>query len=132
MKRIMFLLLVFVLFTGCSDNSTAKHENKEEYKQITSEEIYDKINKSNDKEIYIIDVRTSVEYSNGHIPTALNIPLSSISSIQNTISDKTVEIIVYCQSGSRSRKAAESLLELGYQEVYDLGGIINWNYEITQ
>lgn len=132
MKKIVILLFVIALLTGCGKSSTIENKEKSKYKQITSEEVYSKLNKSENKEVYVIDVRTSAEYSNGHIPAALNIPLSSISSIENVIPDKSVEIIVYCQSGNRSKKAADSLLELGYQEVYDLGGINNWDYEITQ
>lgn len=132
MKKIVILLFVIVLLTGCGKNSTTENKEKSKYKQITSEEVYSRLNESENREVYIIDVRTSAEYSNGHIPAALNIPLSSITSIENVIPDRSVEIIVYCQSGNRSKKAADSLLELGYQEVYDLGGINNWNYEITQ
>lgn len=132
MKKIVILLFVIVLLTGCGKNSTTENKEKSKYKQITSEEVYSRLNESENREVYIIDVRTSEEYSNGHIPAALNIPLSSITSIENVIPDRSVEIIVYCQSGNRSKKAADSLLELGYQEVYDLGGINNWNYEITQ
>ena len=126
------MLFVIVLLTGCGKNSTTENKEKSKYKQITSEEVYSRLDESENREVYIIDVRTSEEYSNGHIPAALNIPLSSITSIENVIPDRSVEIIVYCQSGNRSKKAADSLLELGYQEVYDLGGINNWNYEITQ
>lgn len=132
MKKIVILLFVIVLLTGCGKNSTTENKEKSKYKQITSEEVYSRLDESENREVYIIDVRTSEEYSNGHIPAALNIPLSSITSIENVIPDRSVEIIVYCQSGNRSKKAADSLLELGYQEVYDLGGINNWNYEITQ
>lgn len=131
MKKLVVLLFALAFLTGCGTDTT-ENVKPGTYKQISKEEVHNEMNQPENKEIYIIDVRTQDEYIGGHIPTALNIPLNSITSISNIIPDKSVKIVVYCQSGNRSKQAASLLLELGYQEVYDLGGIVNWDYEITQ
>lgn len=82
------------------------------------------------EDVYLIDVRTPEEYSEGHIPGAMNIPLDKLESIQMIVpyADKTM--IVYCRSGSRSAEAANQLEAYGYLKIYDLGGIINWPYAV--
>lgn len=71
----------------------------------------------------IVDVRTNEEYMDKHIEGASNLPLDNIATI--TL-DKDKEIIVYCRSGKRSKEAANKLINMGYQKVYDLGSINNW------
>jgi phage shock protein E len=80
--------------------------------------------------VYLIDVRTVEEYSEGHIPGSMNIPLDKLESIQMIVpyADKTM--IVYCRSGNRSAQAADLLESYGYLKIYDLGGIINWPYGV--
>ena len=73
------------------------------------------------KEIYLIDVRSGQEYEEGHLEGALNIPLYNIEKdIEKNIKNKDDTIILYCSSGSRSKKAKEILEKLGYSEVYNL------------
>ena len=73
------------------------------------------------KEIYLIDVRSGQEYEEGHLDGALNIPLYNIEKdIEKNIKNKDDTIILYCSSGSRSKKAKEILEKLGYGEVYNL------------
>ncbi len=73
------------------------------------------------KEIYLIDVRSGQEYEEGHLEGALNIPLYNIEKdIEKNIKNKDDTIILYCSSGSRSKKAKEILEKLGYGEVYNL------------
>lgn len=103
-----------------------------EYQTITSEEVFKELNDQAESDFYIVDVRTEFEYTKGHIQTAINIPLESLDMIDGYGFNKDAEIIVYCQSGSRSKQAAHKLIEAGYQNVFDLGGIQDWDYEIVQ
>ena len=74
----------------------------------------------------LIDVRTVGEFSRGHIDGAVNIPVNEVGSRLSEIDPQGGPVIVYCQSGGRSAKAAQILRGAGYSEVYDLGGIGNW------
>ena len=80
----------------------------------------------------LLDVREKEEYDEGHIPGAILIPHEEISErAEEVIINKDVQILVYCRSGRRSKIAAEALLELGYTNIKEFGGIIDWQYEIT-
>ena len=80
----------------------------------------------------IVDVRRSDEYAAGHIRGAVNIPLSRImTDSAKLLPDKNREIIVYCHSGERSKTACMQLCNMGYANVYDLGGIIDWPFDIV-
>lgn len=80
----------------------------------------------------ILDVRTEKEYADGHIPDAILIPDYEIAErAENELTDKSQLILVYCRSGRRSKNAAEKLAELGYSNVKEFGGIIEWGYETT-
>ena len=76
----------------------------------------------------IVDVRSEQEYNEGHIMGAINIAEYEINdNIVNILKDKEKEIVLYCQVGSRSKKAYKKLVKLGYKNVYDLyGGLENW------
>lgn len=84
-----------------------------------------------DEAIILVDVRTEQEYNEGHIPDALLLPLQTIKTDAATlIPELDATYFVYCRSGARSAEAVKILLDMGYTAVYDLGGIINWPYEI--
>lgn len=101
---------------------------KAEYKKITPEEAKERMDK--DDKIVILDVRTEEEYKEGHVPGAIVIPNETISSEPlEELPDLDQEILVYCRSGSRSAQAAKKLMEAGYTQVYDFGGIIDWPYD---
>lgn len=77
-----------------------------------------------------VDVRTQAEYDEAHIPGALLLPLDrDWGCPPATLADFERELYVYCRTGVRSREASEKLLALGYQNVYDMGGIVSWPYE---
>ena len=82
------------------------------------------------QETIIIDVRTPAEFNSGHIKGAISMPLDEITTIAPTlIKDQT--ILVYCRSGNRSFFASWILFDMGYNMVYDFGGIISWYGEIS-
>ena len=81
----------------------------------------------------ILDVRTQAEYNQGHIPNAICIPNETIDeNVVNKLPDKNQMILVYCRSGNRSKQAAEKLKKLGYTNLIEFGGIIDWKGEIER
>ena len=81
----------------------------------------------------IVDVRRQDEYDAGHIPGAILIPNETISTTQpETLPDKEQIILIYCRSGNRSKQAAQKLADMGYTNVYEFGGIIDWTGEIEK
>ena len=109
------------------DNGTS--EKSAEYRKITAKEAYEKIQAGG---VTVVDVRTKAEYDEGHIQGAILLPNENIgSTVPNELPEKDAVILVYCRSGRRSREAADKLLSLGYRNVYDFGGIIDWPYEVV-
>ena len=78
----------------------------------------------------VVDDRTEAEYREKHIPGAVLVPNETIrAEAPEELPNKETVLLVYCRSGVRSKAAAEKLISLGYQNVYDFGGIIDWPYE---
>ena len=95
--------------------------------QETAKEIMDT------KECIILDVRTPEEFAEGHIPGAILIPDYEIAEKASAIlTDKDALILVYCRSGRRSKNAANQLVDMGYTNIKEFGGIIDWPYETTK
>ena len=83
-----------------------------------------------ESEYVILDVRTEEEFAQGHIPGAILIPDYEIrEEAESSLPDKDALILVYCRSGRRSKNAAQILAELGYTNIRELGGILDWPYE---
>ena len=81
----------------------------------------------------ILDARRPDEYAEGHIPGAINIPNESIGTAEiPELPDKSQLILVYCRSGRRSKEASEKLVSLGYTNVVEFGGILDWTGEIER
>ena len=114
MKKIV-IILVLLLTVGCSE--------KIEYKTISKNEVFNEI-----ADTIIIDVRSVSEYKEGHIESSINIPVEKIDTIDI---EKNEKIIVYCRSGNRSKAAANKLIEMGYKNVYDAGGLDDWKYDLV-
>lgn len=127
MKKLIFLLLAVLLLTACGQDK----ENDQEavYMNITAEEAKEIMDS---QEGYIIlDVRTQEEYDESHIPGAILIPNTEIEArAEKELTDKDQLILIYCRSGRRSKLAAEALMELGYTNIKEFGGIIDWPYEV--
>ena len=127
-KRFLIALLTFALpfgCIGCSDGASAT------YDQISGAEA--KALMDSESGYIIIDARTQSEYDEGHIPGAILIPEYEIAErAEKELPDKNQLILVYCRSGRRSKIAAEELVNLGYTNVKEFGGIIDWKYEIVK
>ncbi len=119
MKKILLLLLSIALFTGCA---TAKNPT---YRQISAAQAAQLMTSQTD--YIILDVRTEKEYSQAHIPGAICIPNETIGDTQiDRLPDKNQLILVYCRSGNRSKQASEKLAKLGYTNIVEFGGILDW------
>ena len=148
MKKALCIIsvLLCILLTACGDDRSigiiggadgptsiivAEKGEKAMYEQITAEEAK-KIMDSGEEHI-ILDTREQDEFDEGHIPGAILIPYTEIESkAEEMIPDKDKLILVYCRSGRRSKIAAESLAKLGYTNVKEFGGIIDWPYEVEK
>jgi len=87
----------------------------------------------NDSSIVLVDVRTPQEFNEGHVSGAINIPLDTIeTSFESQFQDKNVQLFIICRSGNRSAQAAVMLQKLGYTDITDIGGIINWPQPLVQ
>ena len=125
---IILLVIGVILMLSKKDKNI---ENEMRIKHVSMDEIVQIMNENTD--YIILDVRTIAEYNEGHIPNAICIPNETIGS--NTISelpDKEQLILVYCRSGNRSKQAAEKLKKLGYTNLIEFGGIIDWKGEIVK
>lgn len=121
MRRWIPFLLLLLFLAGC----TASNEQENSYRQISMDEA---VTMMEEESGYIIlDVRTSEEFRERHIPNAINIPNETIGSedIQE-LPDKDQLILVYCRSGNRSKQASGKLAELGYTNIVEIGGINDW------
>ena len=101
------------------------------YEQISQEEA--KSIMDTESNFIILDVRTEEEFAEGHIENAILIPdYEIVSKAEEVLKDKSQLILVYCRSGRRSQLAAEALVELGYTNVKEFGGFIDWKHEIVK
>ena len=128
------LCLSMLPLAGCGNDGAASSDNPsatgEGYRQISQEEA---LAMMDSEEGYIIlDVRTAEEFAQGHIPDALNIPVETIGATPpEGLPDKDQLIMVYCRSGNRSKQASEKLVDLGYSNVVEFGGINTWPGEVV-
>lgn len=121
MNRILIVLIgVVLLATGCSSNDNV----------ITAEEAKEIIDT---EDVIILDVRTPEEYNEERIEGAILIPDYDLKTLaESELPDKDEKILIYCRSGNRSKSAAKTLIDMGYTDVYDFGGIIDWPYDTVK
>ncbi len=135
MKRYIIAVLVAAaagLLIGCAAKSTLTENTGEYsgYKQITQEEAKDMM--AQDDGHIIVDVRRQDEFAAGHIPDAVCIPNETIDKMKPAELPDTEQIIlIYCRSGNRSKQAAQKLADMGYTNIYEFGGIIDWDGEVV-
>ena len=120
------MLLSLLLLTSCT-----APKNSLGYKQITMSEAVKMMEK--EKNYIILDVRRADEFDGGHIPGAINVANESIGTEEiPELPDKAQLILVYCRSGRRSKEASEKLVKLGYTNIVEFGGILDWTGEIEK
>ena len=121
MKKILPFFIAVLLLMGCA----APAEQEISYRQITMDEAVAIMKEENN--YIILDVRTVSEFDEKHISGAINIPNETIGTDAiPELPDKDQLILVYCRSGNRSKQASEKLVKLGYTNVVEFGGIIDW------
>lgn len=127
MKKLILLLLATMMLTGCGQANGDSQEVT--YMSITAQEAKEIMDTG---EGYIIlDTRTQTEYDEGHIPGAIVISHDEIEEkAEKMLPDKEQLLLVYCRSGRRSKLASEALVKLGYTNIKEFGGIIDWPYEV--
>ena len=135
MKRFICLLMAFLGLSGCAKQPAEPPRDGDgsirSYQQISQEEAMEMM-KRDDGHV-IVDVRRQDEYDEGHIPGAILIPNESINKTRpEQLPDPDQIILVYCRSGVRSKEASQKLLEMGYERIYEFGGIITWPGEIEK
>ena len=124
-KFAIAILLIACVFTGQTNHKEVSYMN------ITAQQAKEIID--TEEGYIILDVRTEEEYAEGHIPNAILIPDYEIETkAEKILKDKNKLILVYCRSGRRSKLAAESLIKLGYTNIKEFGGIIDWTYEVEK
>ena len=126
LKRLLPVFLFALLLVACT-----APENSPSYKQISVSEAVKIMEEENN--YIILDVRRADEYATGHIPGAINVANESIGTEEiPELPDKAQLILVYCRSGRRSKEASEKLVKLGYTNVVEFGGILDWTGEIEK
>ena len=125
MKKLMPILLSALMLTGCAGTSNNQSNT---YRQINMDEAVTMM--AQETGYIILDVRRPDEYASGHIPNAINVPNETIGTAEiPELPDKDQLIMVYCRSGRRSKEASEKLVKLGYTNIVEFGGILDWKSE---
>ena len=126
MKKLMSILVSALMLTGCKMGGKPANT----YRQISMDEAVTMM--AEEQGYIILDVRHPDEFAAGHIPNAVNVPNESIGTDEvPELPDKNQLIMVYCRSGRRSIEAAEMLVKLGYTNIVEFGGILDWKGEIV-
>lgn len=114
------IVLVTVLLTGCAQG----------YRTISQDEAKKII--SSEEDFILLDVRTQVEYEKKHIPNAVLLPIDEIRKGNvSVLPDKNQKILVYCWTGRRAEDSAAMLVEMGYKNVLNFGGLVDWTGAVT-
>ncbi len=127
MKKLLPILLSALMLTGCA--GTSNHQTNT-YRSITMDEAVTMM--AQEIDYIILDVRRPDEFAAGHIPGAINVANETIGTTEiPELPDKDQLIMVYCRSGRRSKEASEKLVKLGYTNIVEFGGILDWKGEIV-
>lgn len=124
MKKLIPIVLSALMLSGCAGAGNQTNS----YRQITMDEAGTMMERESG--YIILDVRTPAEFAEKHIPNAINVPNENIGTDEiSQLPNKDQLIMVYCRSGRRSKEAAEKLVKLGYTNIVEFGGILDWNGE---
>ncbi len=127
---IFIAIFIAITLTACG-SSEPGNSHKSNYTQLSQEKAIAMMEESSD--YLIVDVRTQEEYDEGHIPEAVCIPNENIGSEPpEELTDLDQPLFIYCRSGRRSKEAAQKLADMGYAQVYEMGGINTWPGEIEK
>ncbi len=127
MKKLIPILLSALMLTGCAGTSNIQTNT---YRQISMDEAVTMM--AQETGYIILDVRRPDEFAAGHIPGAINVPNETIGTAEiPELPDKNQLIMVYCRSGRRSKEASAKLVKLGYTNIVEFGGILDWKGEIV-
>lgn len=136
------VLAAAMLLAGCAGQGTGPAASmpqagqeagsgmqEQAYHKITAEEAKQMMDEGG---VTVVDVRTEAEYKEGHIPGAVLVPNEGIGSEPpEALPELDAVLLVHCRTGVRSKQAADKLVEMGYTQVYDFGGIRDWPYDIV-
>ena len=126
-RRLLPFILSMTLMSSCTVSCVSANG----YRQIKMDAAVKMM--KDEKNYIILDVRRPDEYAEGHIPGAINVPNEEIGTQQiPELPDKTQMILVYCRSGRRSKEASEKLVKLGYTNIVEFGGILDYKGEIEK
>lgn len=127
MKKLIPILLSALMLTGCAGAGN----QTDSYRQISMDEAVEMMKQESG--YIILDVRTPEEFAEAHIPNAINVPNESIGESDiPELPDMDQLIMVYCRSGRRSKEASAKLAKLGYTNIVEFGGIIDWKGETVR
>lgn len=125
MKKLIPILFSALMLGGCAVISDSQTNT---YRQITMDEAVNMM--AQETGYIILDVRRPDEFAAGHIPNAINVPNETIGTDEiPELPDKDQLVMVYCRSGRRSKEASEKLVKLGYTNIVEFGGILDWDGE---
>ena len=124
-KKLIPILLSALMLGGCA---VISDDQTNTYRQITMDEAVNMM--AQETGYIILDVRRPDEFAAGHIPNAINVPNETINTAEiPELPDKDQLVMVYCRSGRRSKEASEKLVKLGYTNIVEFGGILDWKGE---
>ena len=124
MKKLIPIVLFALMLTGCAGAGNQTNA----YRRISMDEAVAMM--AEESGYIILDVRTPAEFAEKHIPNAINVPNETIGTDEiSALPDKNQLIMVYCRSGRRSKEAAEKMVKLGYTNIVEFGGILDWKGE---
>ncbi len=129
LRTLIYVPLLAICLSACT---TPPQMQPKTYMQISAQEAKEKMQEN--PNAIILDVREQDEFDSGHIPSAVLLPVGTISenSASALIPTKDSIVLVYCRRGNRSKTASAALVALGYTQVYEFGGILDWPYDIEQ
>ena len=136
MNKIIYIILIIAVIGGSillfnKKDNNINNEKEGTIKYVSMDDIVQIMNENSN--YIILDVRTIEEYNEGHIPNAICIPNETIGeAVVNKLPNKEQLILIYCRSGNRSKQAAQKLSKLGYTNLIEFGGIIDWKGEIVK
>ena len=132
LELLLVLLALILILSGCSVSEDSADGKSSSWEQISMEDAMDLMD--SEEGYIILDVRRADEFASGHIPGAVNLANEIIgeddAAVEAALPDKDQLILVYCRSGNRSKQASEKLADMGYTQIKEFGGIIDWPGEI--